>query len=497
MPIDLRNRDGDDMKAIKLRIQNMIQGKFEIKDGTNGSIGFESAMELFRRSQRYEKRKNEQKITSNVVTKRQLFEIIDKMEKARDNASNVIKEIMENNNRLEEGMRIMVNQNKKLIEKVELFREDNFKFASYAAKHQKCNCHHGKDFKDLIENNVSIKEIEKENEKERKSTEEDDEDDMNSTSKKSKMDSRKRKRKANENALQPESKRKRKNKETSDMTRKRKANENAPQPESKRKRKNKETSDMTRKRKVNENAPQSESKRNRSSKSNDSNDMFMTTKDGETRIGIKMRYKRSNHKKSTPEPLTYFEKAQMAVAKHNLPFRISHETPADGNCFYSALFEILRYEPNLIERAMKKVNNGKDEIDAKVIKSMIMEAMRRDSKNVVCECPESRTNKKCQNGKEHIAYLQNDGVWADEMVFKYASDLFGVMIHLITEEGKIHGSFTWCDAHEKDIYMLYFPNSHFQSLEEHDQEHQILETNDQLEDYEDELQARMRDLPLE
>ena len=421
MPIDLRNRDGDDMKAIKLRIQNMIQGKFEIKDGTNGSIGFESAMELFRRSQRYEKRKNEQKITSNVVTKRQLFEIIDKMEKARDNASNVIKEIMENNNRLEEGMRIMVNQNKKLIEKVELFREDNFKFANYAAKHQNCECHHGKDFKDLIKNNASIN-----------------------------------------NALI-----------------------------------NKETSDMTRKRKVNENAPQSESKRNRSSKSNDSNDMFMTTKDGETRIGIKMRYKRSNHKKSTPEPLTYFEKAQMAVAKHNLPFRISHETPADGNCFYSALFEILRYEPNLIERAMKKVNNGKDEIDAKVIKSMIMEAMRRDSKNVVCECPESRTNKKCQNGKEHIAYLQNDGVWADEMVFKYASDLFGVMIHLITEEGKIHGSFTWCDAHEKDIYMLYFPNSHFQSLEEHDQEHQILETNDQLEDYEDELQARMRDLPLE
>ena len=159
MPIDLRNRDGDDMKAIKLRIQNMIQGKFEIKDGTNGSIGFESAMELFRRSQRYEKRKNEQKITSNVVTKRQLFEIIDKMEKARDNASNVIKEIMENNNRLEEGMRIMVNQNKKLIEKVELFREDNFKFANYAAKHQNCECHHGKDFKDLIENNVSIKEI--------------------------------------------------------------------------------------------------------------------------------------------------------------------------------------------------------------------------------------------------------------------------------------------------------------------------------------------------
>merc|ERR1711873_219442 len=177
--------------GIKSRIKNMIQGKFEIKDGTNGSIGFESAMELFRRSQRYKKRKNEQKITSNVVTKRQLFEIIDKMEKARDNASNVIKEIM-------------VNNNKKLIEKVELFREDNFKFANYAAKHQNCECHHGKDFKDLIENNVSIKEIEKENEKERKSTDEDDEDDMNSTSKKSKMDSRKRKRKANENALQPE-----------------------------------------------------------------------------------------------------------------------------------------------------------------------------------------------------------------------------------------------------------------------------------------------------
>merc|ERR1711873_179839 len=180
--------------GIKSRIKNMIQGKFEIKDGTNGSIGFESAMELFRRSQRYEKRKNERKITSNVVTKRQLFEI------------------MENNNRLEEGMRIMVNQNKKLVEKVELFREDNFKFASYAAKHQKCNCHHGKYFKDLIENNVSIKEIEKENEKERKSTEEDDEDDMNSTSKKSKMDSRKKKKKRKKRNSPPAIKKKKKKK---------------------------------------------------------------------------------------------------------------------------------------------------------------------------------------------------------------------------------------------------------------------------------------------
>ena len=99
--------------------------------------------------------------------------------------------------------------------------------------------------------------------------------------------------------------------------------------------------------------------------------------------------------------------------------------------------------------------------------------------------------------KNKVFDLEQCSICKDCLVFKYASDLFGVMIHLITEEGKIHGSFTWCDAHEKDIYMLYFPNSHFQSLEEHDQEHQILETNDQLEDYEDELQARMRDLPLE
>ena len=85
----------------------MIRGKFEIMDGirlaTNtGSMDFKSGCELHRESQRYAKRKNMEKknAKSKVKSKLDLLATIDKMEKERTAALDVLSKAMEKMDRM-------------------------------------------------------------------------------------------------------------------------------------------------------------------------------------------------------------------------------------------------------------------------------------------------------------------------------------------------------------------------------------------------------------
>ena len=50
-----------------------------------------------------------------------------------------------------------------------------------------------------------------------------------------------------------------------------------------------------------------------------------------------------------------------------------------------------------MERAKEKVNTQSKDIDAQVLKKMIMDHMSKDTDNLVCEC-----RKKFQSGQAHF-----------------------------------------------------------------------------------------------
>ena len=111
-----------------------------------------------------------------------------------------------------------------------------------------------------------------------------------------------------------------------------------------------------------------------------------------------------------------------------------------------------------------------------------MDHMSNDTDNIACDC---RGRKKCQSGEQHVSYLKGNGIWADEWVLKYATTLFNIKINLVHHNGYIQ-SISWDPTpSDVNIYMFYFPLLHYQSLQlkEHNENHEIRETNPDLEEY--------------
>ena len=203
----------------------------------------------------------------------------------------------------------------------------------------------------------------------------------------------------------------------------------------------------------------------------------MNTIDGEKTIGYKLKYKKHPIPLSTP---TFYEKVLKSIEENNLPYQMNHVTRGDGDCFYHALYEIFNDIPLLMQRAKEKVNTQSKDIDAQVLKKSIMDHMSKDADDLICECPT-----KCQSGQAHFSYLKGNGIWADEWVLKYATTLFNIKINLVHHNGDIQ-SISWDPTpSDVNIYMFYFPLLHYQSLQlkEHNEHHEILETNPDLEEY--------------
>ena len=323
----------------------------------------------------------------------------------------------------------MAELNKKLTTTVKAYKEHNVKFALFATKHQDCKdsakCGHGAAVKEIITHSDWIN-LPKETKRKRK-RKTGKADDKTSPNKKSKRDI---------HIIFP-----------------------------------------SRKRKNNEPHNQTESKRIRTStRDNTFNAITMNTIDGEKTIGYKLKYKKHPIPSSTP---TFYERVLNSIEENNLPYKVNHETRADGNCFYHALYEIFNDIPLLMQRAKEKLNT--QSIDAKVLKKSIMDHMSKyDLTNLICECPT-----KCQGGQAHLSYLKGNNIWADEWVLKYATTLFNIKINLVEHNGDIQ-TISW-DPTPSDIniYMFYFPLLHYQSLQlkEHNEIHEIRETNPDLEEY--------------
>ena len=157
--------------------------------------------------------------------------------------------------------------------------------------------------------------------------------------------------------------------------------------------------------------------------------------------------------------LSFYRQAEHCINTLNLPYRLDKETPSDGNCFYHALLENLRRKRWLLVRAKNKVPHQNDVIDVHILKSLIIQFMSQDILNNVCEsCPN-----RCLNGKDHLEYLNENNVWADEFIVKSATALFGIRISLVEPNGQVK-RYTWSENWDEEIYMFYFPKLHFQSL---------------------------------
>jgi len=163
--------------------------------------------------------------------------------------------------------------------------------------------------------------------------------------------------------------------------------------------------------------------------------------------------------------------AEEYLVQQGLPFYVDEETPADGNCFYFALLTKVKACSSIWEEALLKMEMDPDDILADYyvqnlsmpsLKQIIIDYMYKfQVDNIVCEvgvCPNS-----CGDGLEHLMYLEQMNVWADEFVIQATTALLDSRICLIYPTGKIE-RYTWSDRWNKDIYMFYFPKAHFQSV---------------------------------
>ena len=81
--------------------------------------------------------------------------------------------------------------------------------------------------------------------------------------------------------------------------------------------------------------------------------------------------------------------------------------------------------------------------------------------NIICE--KNVCENRCDNGTDHVSYLQKNYVWADEFVIQAATALLDSRLCLIYPNGNIK-KLTWSDRSNSDTYMFYFPKLHFQSV---------------------------------
>ena len=66
-------------------------------------------------------------------------------------------------------------------------------------------------------------------------------------------------------------------------------------------------------------------------------------------------WEKTTKKHPIPSPTSKFYKdALKSIEEHDLPYHMNYETPADGDCFYHALYEIFQDIPLLMERAKEK-----------------------------------------------------------------------------------------------------------------------------------------------
>ena len=78
-------------------------------------------------------------------------------------------------------------------------------------------------------------------------------------------------------------------------------------------------------------------------------------------------------------------------------------------------------------------------------------------------CDSSSCPNFCESGSEHIEYLNKKDAWADELVIKGATALFGVQITLVDPSGQTK-HYSWDDKWDDRVYMFYFSKLHFQAL---------------------------------
>ena len=155
----------------------------------------------------------------------------------------------------------------------------------------------------------------------------------------------------------------------------------------------------------------------------------------------------------------FAEQCLQSLQKFDLPFILPNETPADGDCFYYAVLEILTNYQDISSCVWNNLD-FEDELTMPITKSQIIDHRRKlGTLDIVCE----NCSNNCQDGDQHLEYLSRNKIWADEFIIQGVTSLLEVTLCLISPNTDPE-YYSWGKTTNGTIYMFYFPSLHFQSM---------------------------------
>merc|ERR1712241_599698 len=93
---------------------------------------------------------------------------------------------------------------------------------------------------------------------------------------------------------------------------------------------------------------------------------------------------------------------------NSLPFSLPAEALQGGDCFYHAMCDQLLYNEKIFENLKSKITFDLNESNMKP--AIIQHRKELGTQDIVCE----NCRNLCKSGMDHMNYLSQDNVWADE-----------------------------------------------------------------------------------